>query len=356
ANRAGSSLSDVSPLLQQESSAVAAAEDDPDSHCHELEFDATVAAEQRSAQRRLLLASVLCLLFMAGEIVGGALANSLAIMTDAAHLLTDFASFMISLLAIFLAGRRPSKTYSFGWHRAEVLGALVSVLLIWLVTGILVFLAIERVRTGSFDVDGRIMLITSAVGVAVNILMAFTLHPHSHSHEAESADAPAEQNINVRAAFIHVIGDLLQSLGVLCAAYLIYYRPDWRVADPICTFLFSVLVLITTFAIIRDALRVLMEAAPRGLDFDSVTAALNAVEGVVRVHSLRIWSISVSRTALSAHLAVADTADSQRVLQAATLVVRRRFRVHEVTVQVERMAARGSAAADCSQCHDPAEV
>uniref|UniRef100_A0A1I8IQT5 G_PROTEIN_RECEP_F1_2 domain-containing protein n=1 Tax=Macrostomum lignano TaxID=282301 RepID=A0A1I8IQT5_9PLAT len=126
ANRAGSSLSDVSPLLQQESSAVAAAENDPDSHCHELEFDAT---------RRLLLASVLCLLFMAGEIVGGALANSLAIMTDAAHLLTDFASFMISLLAIFLAGRRPSKTYSFGWHRAEVLGALVSVLLIWLVTG-----------------------------------------------------------------------------------------------------------------------------------------------------------------------------------------------------------------------------
>uniref|UniRef100_A0A1I8FDP7 Solute carrier family 30 member 8 n=1 Tax=Macrostomum lignano TaxID=282301 RepID=A0A1I8FDP7_9PLAT len=141
------------------------------------------------------------------------------------------------------------------------------------------------------------MLITSAVGVAVNILMAFTLHPHSHSHEAESADAPAEQNINVRAAFIHVIGDLLQSLGVLCAAYLIYL-PARLARSPIpsapsCSPCWCS----STFAIIRDALRVLMEAAPRGLDFDSVTAALNAVEGVVRVHSLRIWSISVSRTA-----------------------------------------------------------
>uniref|UniRef100_A0A1I8IK21 Zinc transporter 2 n=1 Tax=Macrostomum lignano TaxID=282301 RepID=A0A1I8IK21_9PLAT len=325
ANRAGSSLSDVSPLLQQESSAVAAAENDPDSHCTNFEFDATVAAEQRSAQRAACCwppCSACC-----------------SWRRDPCWPFS------------WLADGPARRTASAG-SRAEVLGALVSVLLIWLVTGILVFLAIERVRTGSFDVDGRVMLITSAVGVAVNILMAFTLHPHSHSHEAESADAPAEQNINVRAAFIHVIGDLLQSLGVLCAAYLIYYRPDWRVADPICTFLFSVLVLITTFAIIRDALRVLMEARAQRL---GLRLPLNAVEGVVRVHSLRIWSISVSRTALSAHLAVADTADSQRVLQAATLVVRRRFRVHEVTVQVERLAAGGSAAADCSQCHDPAE-
>uniref|UniRef100_A0A1I8F5X4 Zinc transporter 2 n=1 Tax=Macrostomum lignano TaxID=282301 RepID=A0A1I8F5X4_9PLAT len=179
--------------------------------------------------------------------------------------------------------------------------------------------------------------------------MAFTLHPHSHSHEAESADAPAEQNINVRAAFIHVIGDLLQSLGVLCAAYLIYYRPDWRVADPICTFLFSVLVLITTFAIIRDALR--------GLDFDSVTAALNAVEGVVsrpqpaHLEHLRKPDGAQRPPGRGGHRRLAaGSAGGHFSCTAADSGCTRS------PCRVERLAAGGSAAADCSQCHDPAEV
>ena len=155
---------------------------------------------------------------MTAEVVGGVLSNSLAIATDAAHLLTDFASFMISLFAIWMSGRPKSERMSFGWHRAEVLGAIVSVLMIWVVTGILFYMAVLRVINMDFEIDTTVMLITSGLGVLVNIIMGASLHQHGHTHggghDAEHGHSHADkENINVKAAFIHVIGDFLQSLG-----------------------------------------------------------------------------------------------------------------------------------------------
>ena len=176
------------------------------------------------ARNKLVFASILCILFMSAEIVGGVLSNSLAIATDAAHLLTDFASFMISLFAIYMAGKPRSERMSFGWHRAEVVGAIVSVLMIWVVTGILVYMAILRVVNQEFEIDSKVMLITSGLGVLVNIIMGASLHQHGHSHggggshghtDAEHGHTHdnSQENINVKAAFIHVIGDFIQSLG-----------------------------------------------------------------------------------------------------------------------------------------------
>ena len=139
----------------------------PDQHCH---TNSDPVGMDKKARNKLILASVLCLFFMILEIIGGFLANSLAIATDAAHLLTDFASFMISLFSLYLASRPATRSMSFGWHRAEVIGATVSVLLIWVVTGILVYIAIERIVTGEYEIDATIMLITSGVGVLVNIM------------------------------------------------------------------------------------------------------------------------------------------------------------------------------------------
>lgn len=138
-----------------------------DQHCH---TNAEGPTMDKKARNKLILASVLCLFFMILEIIGGFLANSLAIATDAAHLLTDFASFMISLFSIYLASRPATRNMSFGWHRAEVIGATVSVLMIWVVTGILVYIAIERIVSGEYEIDATIMLITSGVGVLVNIM------------------------------------------------------------------------------------------------------------------------------------------------------------------------------------------
>ena len=161
---------------------------------------------------------------MTAEIVGGILSNSLAIATDAAHLLTDFASFMISLFALWVSAKPRSDRMSFGWHRAEVLGAIASVLMIWVVTGILFYMAVLRVIKQDFQIDSKVMLITSGLGVLVNIIMGASLHQHGHSHgggaghshggDSEQAHSQTSENINVKAAFIHVLGDFLQSLGV----------------------------------------------------------------------------------------------------------------------------------------------
>ena len=186
------------------------------------------------ARRKLILASVLCLVFMVAEVVGGIWSNSLAIATDAAHLLTDFASFMISLFAIWMAARPKSQKMSFGWHRAEVLGAIVSVLMIWVVTGVLVYMAVIRLVTRQFEIKAEVMLITSGLGVLVNIIMGASLHQHGHTHggggghghDAEHGHSHGahgdKENINVKAAFIHVIGDFLQSLGSMLKVEMVY--------------------------------------------------------------------------------------------------------------------------------------
>ncbi|CAH2102056.1 unnamed protein product [Euphydryas editha] len=354
-------------------------------HCHRSRNEDI----DKRARRKLIIASVLCVIFMIGEIVGGYISNSLAIATDAAHLLTDFASFMISLFSLWVASRPATRRMPFGWYRAEVIGALTSVLLIWVVTGVLVYMAIQRVIYKEFEIDATVMLITSAVGVAVNLIMGLTLHQHGHSHggggnhghshggsnpvlnnkraDAEGAESvesaegaegargsPAPharaQNINVRAAFIHVLGDFLQSFGVLVAAIVIYFQPEWNLVDPICTFLFSILVLITTFNIIKDTLLVLMEGSPRGLDFQDVANTFLSLPGVVRIHNLRMWALSLDKTALSAHLAIRSGVSPQKVLQQATRLVHEKYDFFEMTLQIEEFSDGMEA---CRQCEMP---
>jgi len=330
-----------------------------DLHCHTGEREGGI---DKKARNRLIIASILCLFFMVLEIVGGIWANSLAIATDAAHLLTDFASFMISLFSIWVASRSATTRMNFGWHRAEVIGATVSVLMIWVVTGILVYVAIQRIINGDYEINATIMLITSGVGVGVNIIMGCTLHQggHGHTHggggggQGHSHDDPetaaAKENINVRAAFIHVIGDFLQSLGVFIAALVIYFKPTWVIIDPICTFVFSVLVLFTTVKILRDTMRVLMEGSPKDVDFNVVQDAFLSVEGIVAVHNLRIWGLTTDKTALSCHLAVAPGSNAQTILREASTRIRSKYNFYEMTLQVEEFEEDMD---DCNQCKPP---
>ncbi|CAB3241220.1 unnamed protein product [Arctia plantaginis] len=349
-----------------------------ETHCHKSRNEEV----DKRARRKLILASILCVIFMIGEIVGGYLSNSLAIATDAAHLLTDFASFMISLFSLWVASRPATRRMPFGWYRAEVIGALTSVLLIWVVTGVLVYMAVQRVIYKEFEIDATVMLITSAVGVVVNLIMGLTLHQHGHSHggggghghshgtsnpvlnnKKERSDSDVEsstshshshthqaENINVRAAFIHVLGDFIQSFGVLVAAIVIYFKPGWDLVDPICTFLFSVLVLITTFNIIKDTLLVLMEGSPRNVDFQEVANTFLSLPGVVRIHNLRMWALSLDKTALSAHLAIRCGVSPQKVLEEATRLVHDKYNFFEMTLQIEEF---NDTMEDCSQCKMP---
>ncbi|XP_068715820.1 proton-coupled zinc antiporter SLC30A2-like isoform X2 [Montipora foliosa] len=311
---------------------------------------------------------------------GGLLAGSLAIMTDAAHMLSDFAAFLISLFAIWVAQWLPDKKRTFGYYRAEVLGALVSVLIIWVLTGVLVYLAVQRVITQEFEIDADIMLITAGVGLAVNILLGIILHQtgmghhhshgsgggKSHSHHGHRKDSALsskrvsrsrslrngseKQNINVRAAFIHVLGDIVQSVGVLIAAYVIKFKPDWKLADPVCTFIFSFLVLITTLNILRETIHVLMEGTPKDIKYNNVKLALESIEGVVAAHSLHIWSLTLSKAALAVHLAIEPGRDSQKVLNIANQKLKNEFRIFHSTIQVERY--QESVMRSCVDCQD----
>ncbi|KAH8283661.1 hypothetical protein KR018_011239, partial [Drosophila ironensis] len=405
-------------------------------HCHRARSEGV----DIKARRKLIIASILCLVFMIAEIVGGVLSNSLAIATDAAHLLTDFASFMISLFAIWIAGRPSTQRMSFGWYRAEVIGAMASVFMIWVITGILVWLAIGRLISGDYEVDAKIMLITSGLAILVNVIMGVQLqHGHSHglggghghSHGGSSkqkkprkakeihaqatstpcsaspthrieggvAFAPEDAelpgsglptysyqnaklvdptldleiaavlaetapgahhhggsagreavNMNVRAALIHVIGDVIQSVGVFVAAGVIYFWPEYAIVDPICTFVFSIIVLFTTFTIMKDALLVLMEGTPNYMHYAEVLQIFQGIEGVERVHNLRIWALSINKVALSAHLAIAANANPKQILDAATSAVHLRYNFFETTIQIEDYTAQMES---CLQCNVP---
>ncbi|KAM7308202.1 proton-coupled zinc antiporter SLC30A2-like [Ixodes scapularis] len=587
-------------------------------HCHKNQSDEIDV----SARRRLICASILCLSFMLFEVVGGILANSLAIATDAAHLLTDFASFMISLFSLWMAGRPATKRLSFGWYRAEVIGALTSVIMIWAVTGVLVYMAILRMINKEYNIQADIMLISATVGVIVNVIMGLALQIHpprtfGHSQTSEDSARPTEitttepfvpchpnvdssqespgspellgiewiptfansqadhlpaqsslktnesfpiseptllpsprhspdtavptspqlsdspippgsstppfnttpqhevqwsapevlqtteatepgaapdekeaiypasnvidaalnnkqqgakrdssiensleasacfqalgqqppaptvgatvsfpdvklgptssvqeascaardvqqntqeaassqyprlergspqgamlvgtgggsrvkvgpplptpgaakrpvertgteapperhdgvMNLNVRAAFIHVLGDLIQSVGVLLAAIIIYFCPNCGVVDPICTLLFSVIVLVTTLAILKEALNVLMEGIPRSVDYHQVRAMLLSVQGVARVHDLHIWSLSLDKLAVSAHVVLVPGANAMEVRRNASRAIRRSFDVFKLTLQMEEYEE--GIRHHCRQCNEP---
>lgn len=353
-------------------------------HCH----DNSHAKEDREkekkvARKRLYAVSVICLVFMVGEILGGYFAGSLAVMTDAAHLLVDFLSFVISLLSLWLSSRPATHRLSYGWHRAEILGALLSVVTIWLVTGVLVYLAAERLISDDYTIEGTIMLVTSGCAVIANIIMALTLHQsghghshgglssHGHSHESSSTKAPQncpngeadperplqgpeqrahQANASVRAAFVHVVGDLLQSLSVLVSALIIFFKPEYKMADPICTFLFSILVLCTTFTIIKDILVVLMEGVPARVQYSEVRDGLLAVKGVTAIHNLHIWALTVNQVLLTAHVAIDESVDAQTVLREMTQACYSSYNFHSITIQMERKA---DLKPGCTLCEDP---
>lgn len=328
---------------------------------------------------KLVIAVILCMMFMAVEVVGGIKANSLAILTDAAHLLSDVAAFAISLLSLWAAGWEATPRQSYGFFRVEIIGALISVQLIWLLAGILVYEAVERLVHGSGEVQGSLMFAVSAFGLLVNIVMAVLLgHAHGHGHDDDDPDHDEHQehchhhghpskeqrhhdieeallkheaagsaasekssrklgrNINVHSAYLHVLGDSVQSIGVMIGGAVIWCRPEWKVVDLVCTLIFSAIVLLTTARMLRSILEVLMESTPREVDAARLEKGLCEMEGVVAVHELHIWAITVGKVLLACHVTIAPEADADEMLHGVIGHIRREYSISHVTVQIER--------------------
>ncbi|XP_010533531.1 PREDICTED: metal tolerance protein A2-like [Tarenaya hassleriana] len=354
------------------------------------------AKERAASMRKLLMAVLLCAVFMTVEVVGGIKANSLAILTDAAHLLSDVAAFAISLFSLWASGWEANPRQSYGFFRIEILGALVSIQMIWLLAGILVYEAIARLINDTGEVQGFLMFIVSAFGLLVNIAMALLLghdhghghghdHGHSHSHghgltitthhhhhhdsnsshghdhhshqntdelrlsESLLEKGPAaencqgneiklekQRNINVQGAYLHVLGDSIQSVGVMIGGAIIWYKPEWKIIDLICTLVFSVIVLGTTIRMLRNILEVLMESTPREIDATRLEEGLCEMNEVVAVHELHIWAITVGKVLLACHVKIRPEADADMVLDKVIDYIKREFNITHVTIQIER--------------------
>ncbi|KAM4865413.1 proton-coupled zinc antiporter SLC30A8 [Thomomys bottae] len=304
------------------------------------------AQEQVHAKWKLSAASAVCFVFMIAEVVGGHIAGSLAVITDAAHLLIDLNSFLLSIFSLWLSSKPPSKQLTFGWHRAEILSALLSVLFIWVVTGVLLYMACERLMNPDYQIRAAIMIIVSSCAVVANVVLTVVLHQKFLSclHEEGQAEGC------VKVAFVDAFGGVVQSISVLLSALLIYFKPDYKIADPICTFMFSIMVVARTIMILKDLCILLMEGVPKGLSYNGMKEILLAVDGVVSVHSLHIWSLTTNQVILSAHVAAEPSQNSQTVQKRIAQALRSSCAMHMLTIQVESPADQDP---NCLFCEEP---
>jgi len=292
------------------------------SHLHaHLDGDASHAhsIEARS-QKALLAALVLTLLFAMVEVVTGFISNSLALISDAGHMVTDAAALGLALLAQLIAKRPPSARHSFGFVRAEALAAFVNSLAMLGLVGWIAYEAIQRLLHPE-PVQGGIVLVVAALGASINLLVAWILSRNNDS-------------INTRAALVNVMGDLLGSLAAIAAGAIIYFT-GWLRADPILSIFVSLLILRATLGILRESYHFLMEGVPHAIDYVQVGADMAGVEGVLAVHDLHVWDMSPGHPALIGHVEIRGLEQWPAVLDALRAMLRARHGIDHVTLQPE---------------------
>jgi cobalt-zinc-cadmium efflux system protein len=286
-------------------------------HAHGHDHGAARAAGMRA----LALSLALIVAFGVVEVVAGALADSLALLADAGHMASDAGGLALALLAAWAAGRPATSQRSFGFHRAEILAALANgVLLVAIAVWIFVE-AIDRFRDPG-DPLGGWMLLVGVVGLGVNVLAAWLMI------------RSGGDSLNVRAATRHVLADLLGSAGVILAA-LIVLTTGWVQADPAVSVLIGILVLASSWGVLREAVGILLESTPPDIDAEEVGHAMVSMQGVREVHDLHIWTITSGFPALSAHVLVDQGADCHGLRAELERLLHDRYGLDHTTLQVE---------------------
>lgn len=275
---------------------------------------------------------LLTLAFACVEAVGGWFSGSLALMGDAGHMFSDSAALGLAWLGTWIAAKPASQKHSYGLMRAEIIVAFVNCLVMLAVVGAIVIEAIQRMQTPQ-QVHSLEVMVIAFVGLLVNLLVARQLHQH-------------QDNVNHKAALLHVLGDLLGSVAALAAGAVIYFT-GWMLIDPVLSLLISALILFSTFRLLREVLHVLMEGVPSHISIQEVTRALQGVPEVQEVHSVHIWSLSSEVSALSAHIALNDMEQWHDVLNAIRTLLHDRFDIEHVTLQPETVAALNAGKVAC---------
>ncbi|MCQ2819884.1 MAG: cation diffusion facilitator family transporter [archaeon] len=342
-------------------------------------FQEKLKIQNRSAMKKLIFICCFCCSFMTIEFIGGYFAGSLAIMTDAAHLLSDLAGFLISMFSLYIATKPANGGYTYGYHRAEVIGAMCSILIIWLLTIWLITEAIQRILH-PHEIKGKLMILIASLGLIFNIIMSQILSYNplpnamdgqnitnitnnnenneekkmnncnedeedsdqshlikkkSKKETEENKTMNANKNLVIRAAYIHIIGDMIQSLGVLIAAIIIeIFQNNYqriRIVDPICTFIFAIIVLCTTIPVSINCFAILMETTPDGISIEEFYEELLKINDIIEVHDIHIWSISVGRNCITAHIVSKDKKNSLKSINELC----KKYNLNHSTIQIE---------------------
>lgn len=297
------------------------------SHGHGLQRGAGPLAPPASAEetvlarRRLKITLILTAVYMLVEAVGGYFTHSLALMADAAHMFSDVAALSLSLFVLWLSARPASARLTFGFHRAEILAALINASALVAVSVSIFAEAYERFQKPE-PVQGFGMIGIATGGLLMNLIGLYTL--------GKSKD----HSLNVRGAWLHLAGDTLGSLGALVAGILIALF-GWVWVDPLVSLLIGLMVIYSSWGLLRDSVSILMESVPEHLDVEEVRHALEAVPGVMEVHDLHIWTLSSRHHALVGHVVVARQEEALTLLKVLKVLLKERFYLEHVTLQLE---------------------
>ena len=258
------------------------------------------------------------------EFFGGLITNSLALLSDSGHMLSDAGSLALSLTAMWFAAKPPSPNKTYGFYRFEILAALFNGVTLFVIAGFIVWEAIDRLMEPPRVASGSMMAIAT-IGLVANLASAWFL----------MKKGDVKGNVNLRSAYLHVIGDALGSVGAIAAGLLMLLF-SWYIADPIISVLVAVLILKSAWGVLSHTTHILMEGTPVTVDQVEVKQTLQSIPGVRDVHDLHIWTITSGLDSLSCHLLIEDDRDSQEILQEAIRKIEEKFRIRHTTIQVEK--------------------
>ena len=288
-------------------------------HHHVHHHDHSREGNKKGLTIALLITTGIMLL----EFFGGLITNSLALLSDSGHMLNDASSLALSLVAIWFATKPASPNKTYGFYRFEILAALFNGVTLFIIAGFIVWEAIQRFYNPPTVASGSMMLIAS-IGLFANLLSAWVL----------MRKGDVKNNVNLRSAYLHVIGDALGSVGAIVAG-LVMWLFGWYIADPIISVLVALLILKGAWGVIKHTVHILMEGTPITIDQNEVKKALESIEGVIDVHDLHIWTITSGLDSLSCHILIEDHQDSQKVLQEAIHFIEEHFKIQHTTIQIE---------------------
>jgi len=302
----------------------------PEFHFHPTSSQCSGSSQHSALKIALGLTS----LFTVVEFLGGWFTNSLALMADAGHMLTDVAALGLSIFALWFSSRPATAAKTYGFFRVEILAALAKGTTLVIISLIIFYESYYRMKNPP-EIKSGIMLFIAALGLVINLACAYFLHKSQQS------------SLNVKGALLHVAADAISSVGAILAGVFMLFK-KWYLADPLTSFLVAGLILYSSWRLVKDSVDILLEGTPTHIDLDLVRNELCKVEGVKSIHDLHIWTLTSGMHAMSCHAVLSGNEDRHKILEELSLIVRRQFKIDHTTIQLEEISLQHQ---EMNSCH-----